>query len=43
MNLDYGDDVEISDYYFDQVVLILQLRNIKDGSQTIEFFYYSSN
>ena len=41
LDFSMASTIEISQFYFDQVLLVLQLRNTATGMQTLEFFNFA--
>ena len=40
LNIELGDDLEVRDFYFDQSMLVLQIKDKGSGLETIKFFTY---
>lgn len=43
LDFDIGDGITITDFFFDQVLLVLQLQNAVTNSQTLAFFNFSDD
>lgn len=43
VDIDLDPELKVMDFYFDQSLLVLQIKDLESGLETLEFFSYHNN